>query len=100
MPQAVLVVEFRPVPALFDEVIDDLKVRVPETLDFPGCCHVSCAVSEDRRDILVYEIWESRAAMEKYLDWRASRGDLGRFSDRIEEQLRFQVFDITAGSPA
>jgi len=73
--------------ALFDEALVD-------TRGYDGCEHVAVHRDQDAPDRLVLvERWTSRPHHERYLQWRADRGDGPRLADLVAGRPTVRYLD-------
>jgi quinol monooxygenase YgiN len=64
-------------PSLTDELLGFLNQVLDVTRDFKGCRLVEVSVSEDKKAVILYQKWVSRAAYDLYMQFRREEGALG-----------------------
>ena len=64
-------------PSLADEILNFLHHGLDVTRGFKGCRLVEVSVSEDKKAIILYQKWASRAAYDVYMQFRREEGALG-----------------------
>ncbi|WP_435659694.1 putative quinol monooxygenase [Leisingera caerulea] len=94
MERELVLVWLKPLPERFANLAMELREMINETRAFPGCLEASLAVSEEYGEIVIQHAWQSRAAQDRYLEWRADRGDLIRISEMLDEEQYFRTFKL------
>ena len=60
-----------------DKLRDKFIELLPATRSFDGCIYIYITKDQDNpAQLIIVELWESRAHYEKYLAWRTERGDM------------------------
>ena len=80
------------------EAVDDMKAvmreLLPDTRAYDGCQSVDCYDNtETKGNIVLYEIWDSRAHQERYLQWRSETGTLAPLQALVTAPPKIQYFD-------
>jgi len=72
-----------------------LNSAIAETRVFEGCSSVEIlSNSDDPSNIVLLEIWDSRNANEKYLQWRTETGMFDQLSLMLKEKPLIRYYDI------
>ena len=83
-------------PGTGDELIAFLGAILPETRAHEGCTSVvTLRNSDDADNVVVVEVWESRAQYENYLAWQRARGTSNRFKAGLAEPPTIRHFAVT-----
>jgi quinol monooxygenase YgiN len=81
-------------PGNFDALKNWLRDELPHTRGFDGCNGITIHRNQDDGDSLVFlEDWDSRPQYEKYLTWRAERGDVEKLAGWLAGEPPFTVWD-------
>jgi quinol monooxygenase YgiN len=60
-----------------DQLLNMLEVILPDTRAYTGCQNILVTCNDENPcHIVLLEKWDSRADHERYVAWRAERGDL------------------------
>ena len=70
----------------FDELKKFLKEKLPEAKAFDGCKGIHACVDEEKKTIVLYEIWESVDHHQKYVEWRKQQGVHDKISKMLSER--------------
>ena len=74
-----VILTVRPKEGMRDTLVDTFRAILPDTRAFDGCLGVTVTQNMDDADsLVVIEQWSTRAHYEKYLAWRAERGDIDK----------------------
>ncbi|WP_397448479.1 putative quinol monooxygenase [Pseudomonas sp. NA-150] len=80
-------------PSLKDAFLDELTVRVAETLAFSGSLSMQVVRQhDDPCTVLFIEKWESTDAFNLYLAWRSQRNDMWRLGEMLSETPLMNVW--------
>ncbi|MCF6431316.1 antibiotic biosynthesis monooxygenase [Leisingera sp. M527] len=93
MKEAVIAVVYPDVDT-FDEHVEAVLEMLPETRRFPGCIEAHAGINRARFEIAVFHLWESNDHLERYLVWRADRGDLDARSATMRREQDFRTFSV------
>ncbi|WP_027259170.1 antibiotic biosynthesis monooxygenase [Leisingera aquimarina] len=93
MKEAVIAVVYPDIDT-FDEHVEAVLNMVPETRCFPGCIEAHAGINRTRFEIVVFHLWESNDHLERYLVWRADRGDLDARSATMRREQDFRTFSV------
>ena len=63
-------------PVLVQEFLNFLSLGLDVTRDFKGCRHVEASVTEDKKGVILYQKWVSRALYDTYTQFRQQEGAL------------------------
>ena len=68
---------------------DQLKAKfaelLPDTRDFDGCISIYITIDQDNpSQMVIIELWDSRAHYEKYLAWRVDSGVMDELATMME----------------
>ena len=72
----VVTAKFFPQADKVDEMNDWFKNNLPETEAYEGCQLIKGGHNEDSNEVLLYEVWDSQEAHQKYVNWRVEIGDI------------------------
>ncbi len=78
----------------FDDHAKAVLEMLPDTLAFPGCLEAHIGVNHDRFEIAVFHLWETPEHLERYLNWRANRGDLDARSATMRKEQDFRTYSV------
>lgn len=93
MKEAVFAVVY-PDSDTFEAHAEAVLEMLPGTRDFPGCLEAHVGINRDRYEIGVFHLWESPEHLNRYLDWRAERGDLDARSATMRREQDFRTFSV------
>ncbi|MBY6065845.1 antibiotic biosynthesis monooxygenase [Leisingera aquaemixtae] len=93
MKEAVFAVVY-PDIGTFDAHVEAVLAMVPDTRSFPGCIEAHVGINRDRFEIAVFHLWETPEHLNRYLDWRAERGDLDARSATMRREQDFRTFSV------
>ena len=84
--------------AVKPESVDDMKTLMkellPDTRAYDGCQSVDFYDNtETKGNMVLYEIWDSRAHQERYLQWRSETGTLAPLQALVTAPPKIQYFD-------
>jgi quinol monooxygenase YgiN len=85
----VVVAQLKSKEEKFEKLKSFLSEKLPEAKDFEGCKGIHACVNDDKKIIILYEIWESIDAHKKYVQWRKDKG----VHDSISEMLSDRSFE-------
>ncbi|CUH81513.1 Antibiotic biosynthesis monooxygenase [Tritonibacter multivorans] len=91
MPQ-VVEVTVRPQLEHYGDVVAHIADMIEETKVFPGCLGASMTRDIGSYQIFVTHNWDSIAALDHYLETRASSGDFDFFSRWLMDEPSFKTF--------
>lgn len=78
----------------FDNHVNAVLEMLPGARSFPGCLQAHVGIDRDRFEIAVFHLWESAEHLNRYLDWRAERGDLDARSATMRREQEFRTFSV------
>lgn len=89
-----VILEFRAVAGRVADAQAWLRSVLPDTRGFEGCETLHCIQNQDDPDvILIVEQWATRQHYERYLAWRAERGDMEVFGAMMAGPPTIRFFD-------
>lgn len=69
-----------------EEFLGAVKAAAPDTRAYDGCRLFDIWIDQDNPGrVLFYEIWDSRAQQEKYLQWRTETGVMEALGGMLAE---------------
>jgi len=78
------------------DVLQVLRVALPDTRNKDGCESLDVTVNQDDPDnMLLVMRWTSRRHYQTYRDWRETSGDVKRLADATVGGLSTRFFDVT-----
>ena len=82
-------------PGRVDEILDGLRVILPDTRDFDGCTRLDVVQdADDPTTITLIEEWEGRDHFAAYRAWRAESGTgLARWADALAEPPTITAYE-------
>lgn len=81
-------------PEAVDGFKTSLKDILPDTRAYDGCQKLTVHQSQDDPgNIVIWELWETRAKYEKYLAWRTETGLLDALAPIVSQPPGFQFLD-------
>ncbi len=84
-------------PEFVETAIAGLGQLLPGTRDYEGCIEVYAHQNQDDAgNIVAIEVWESRAAYEKYFAWRTESGAMAQLAEWLTEEPSIRYFDKKA----
>jgi|TARA_B110000003_G_scaffold45762_1_gene43700 quinol monooxygenase YgiN len=72
----VVTAKFFPQSDKVNEMNDWFKNNLSQTEEYEGCQLIRGCHNEETNEVLLYEVWDSQDAHQKYVNWRAEIGDL------------------------
>ena len=88
-----VLLELQAKPGTGDELIAFLGAILPETRAYEGCTSVeTLRNSDDADNVVVVEVWETRAQYEHYLAWQRERGTSNRLKAGLAEPPTIRHF--------
>ncbi|KIC17556.1 hypothetical protein RA20_14415 [Leisingera sp. ANG-Vp] len=78
----------------FDDHAEAVLEMLPDTRSFPGCLEAHAGINRDRFEIAVFHLWESLEHLDRYLTWRAERGDFDARSATMRREQDFRTFSV------
>ena len=72
----VVTAKFFPQADKVDEMNDWFKNNLPKTEAYEGCQLIRGGHNKDSNEVLLYEVWDSQEAHQKYVNWRVEIGDI------------------------
>jgi quinol monooxygenase YgiN len=89
-----VVVEFRVKEGCVETLRTWLRDILPVTRGYEGCLTLNVAQDQDDPNhIVVVEQWASRKHHERFIEWRAERGDLDPMIEMLEGEATTAYFD-------
>jgi quinol monooxygenase YgiN len=86
---------WRAMSCLRSDVLEALRVALPDTRNKDGCESLDVTVNQDDPDnMLLVMRWTSRRHYQTYRDWREANGDVKRFADATVNGLSTRFFDV------
>ncbi len=83
-------------PGAGDELVAFFRSILTDTRGFDGCRSVDTLRNGDDADnVVLVEVWESRAHYEKYLAWRQEKGTVERLMEIAAAPPNIRYFDLT-----
>lgn len=80
-------------PDRIQDAVDFLKLRFPETRDYPGCQGIHAYLNDDGKTMVFVEHWDAQADFEKYLAWRQESGSFAAFTEMVDGELEIRTFE-------
>ena len=68
--------KFFPQSDKVNEMNDWFKNNLSKTEEYEGCQLIRGCYNEETNEVLLYEVWDSQDAHQKYVNWRVEIGDL------------------------
>jgi len=78
----------------FDDHANAVLAMIKDTRNFPGCTQAHAGINRERHEIAVFHFWESTDHLDRYLTWRAERGDLDARSATMRREQDFRTFSL------
>ncbi|MBL6848059.1 MAG: antibiotic biosynthesis monooxygenase [Pelagibacterales bacterium] len=72
----VVTAKFFPQSDKVSEMNDWFKNNLSETEKYQGCQLIRGSYNEENKEVLLYEVWDSQEAHQKYVNWRIEIGDI------------------------
>ncbi|MEX0302804.1 MAG: antibiotic biosynthesis monooxygenase [Leisingera sp.] len=85
---------FYPDVDTFDDYAKAVLGMLPDTRSFPGCLGAHVGINRDFFEIAVFQIWESKAHLDRYLTWRAEYGSFDTLSATMRREQDFRTFSV------
>jgi len=77
-----------------NDFLQFMKDELHHTREFDGCNGVTVHNNQDdNNNIVIVEDWDSRHQYEKYLAWRADRGDLEKLGPMVAGEPSIRYYD-------
>jgi quinol monooxygenase YgiN len=90
-----VMLEFTAKPGTGSDVLEALRVALPDTRNEDGCESLDVTINQDNPDnMLLVMRWTSRRHYQTYRDWRETNGDVKRFADATVNGLSTRFFDV------
>lgn len=80
-------------PALFQSFLADI---LPDTRKAKGCRFSKTLVSDDGRDVLLLQEWETAADQQAYMAWREETGVLKTFLGHLAKPADVSIWTAAA----
>ncbi|MEW2913389.1 hypothetical protein [Leisingera sp. JC11] len=93
MKEAVFAVVY-PDIGTFEAHAEAVLKMLPDTRAFPGCIEAHVGLNRERWEIAVFHLWETPEHLNRYLDWRAERGDLDARSATMRREQDFRTYSV------
>lgn len=93
MKEAAITVIY-PTVDTFEDHADAVLAMIRDTRSFPGCIEAYAGINRERHEIAVFHFWESNDHLERYLTWRAERGDLDARSATMRREQGFLTYSV------
>lgn len=78
----------------FEDHVQAVLEMLPGTRRFPGCLEAHAGINRDRFEIAIFHLWESLDHLDRYLTWRAERGDFDARSATMRREQEFRTFSV------
>lgn len=89
-----VIVDFKAKPENFEDLNNWFKNELHHTRATDGCIGVTVHRNQDNpNNVVIVETWDSRSHYEKYLGWRAERGDVDVLTAWLAEEPTFSYLD-------
>ena len=72
----VVTAKFFPKPEKAEEMNDWFKNNLSDTKAYEGCQLIKGGYNKDTNEVILYEVWDSKEAHQKYVNWRIEIGDI------------------------
>ena len=72
----VVTAKFFPKPNKAEEMNDWFKNNLSDTKAYEGCQLIKGGYNKDTNEVILYEVWDSKEAHQKYVNWRIEIGDI------------------------
>ena len=72
----VVTAKFFPKPEKAEEMNDWFKNNLSDTKAYEGCQLIKGGYNKDTNEVILYEVWDSKEAHQKYVNWRVEIGDI------------------------
>ena len=91
-----VILDVRAKPGTGDDLIAFFRSILPDTRAYEGCTSVEALQNSDDADnMVVVEVWETRAQYEEYLAWQRERGTSDRLKEALAEPPYIRHFNVT-----
>ena len=91
-----VMLEFTAKPGTGSDVLEALRVALPDTRNKDGCESLDVTVNQDDPDnMLLVMRWTSRKHYETYRAWRDANGDANRLAEMTISGLSTRFFDVS-----
>ena len=91
-----VMLEFAAKPGTGPEVLEALRVALPDTRNKAGYESLEVTVNQDNPDnVLLVMRWMSRGHYQTYRNWREANGDVKRFAEATVDGLSTRFFDVS-----
>ncbi len=92
-----VILEVTAKPDCLEALKNTLEEILPDTRSFNGCKGVTVMSNQDNPlNLVLLETWSTREHYEKYLAWRAERGDLEALAALLSYEPSIRYFDSFA----
>ncbi len=81
-----IVVTLTPEQDHFDDLLQMLGTLMPGTRSFEGCEMAQVFHCKDKNEVVLLQVWQSSAAHDSYLDWRATNGHFDQVADLLAKE--------------
>jgi quinol monooxygenase YgiN len=89
-----ILLEVNTKPGQANELTNWLRDELHHTRGSDGCNGLTVHTNQDDpNNVLIVESWDSRAQYEKYLSWRAERGDIEKMGAWVAGPPSIRYFD-------
>ena len=72
----VVTAKFFPKPDKAEEMNDWFRNNLSDTKAYEGCQLIKGGYNKDTNEVILYEVWDSKEAHQKYVNWRVEIGDI------------------------
>lgn len=98
--ELVYTVEFTANPNMAEELIEELRILIPQTRKEPGCVRYELHRSQENPDVLLFiERFKNQAAFEFHSNTPYVKNFIGNIGPKLVKEMKFGHFqDISEGS--
>ncbi len=87
--------EIKTKPECLEQARAWFRANLPDTRAYAGCVNLHIAQNQDDpNELMIVELWDTRAAYEKYLGWRSERGDLNILGPMLAGEPKIRYFNF------
>ena len=72
----VVTAKFFPKPEMVKDMNNWFRENLSNTQSYEGCQLIKGGYNKDTKEIILYEVWDSVEAHQKYVNWRIEIGDI------------------------
>ena len=88
----VVILTARAKPDHYETLKETFTAILPDTVKYDGAIAVHATFDDEDQSAVVYEVWQSQAHQQAYLDWRTETGALEALGAMLREPPDFAVY--------